>query len=99
MLRDLSNKSDRPIVDLFGMIGLIGRSLALPPGVPAAYLAVYRDAFAKMLRDPDYIAEAKRTQLRVLPAGGAELTNAINAAIRDTDPAAIERTRLLTGQK
>jgi hypothetical protein len=52
-----------------------------------------------MLRDPDYIAEAKRTQLRVLPATGAELTNAINAAIRDTDPTAIERTRLLTGQK
>jgi tripartite-type tricarboxylate transporter receptor subunit TctC len=99
MLSDLSNKSDRPIVDLFGMIGLIGRSLALPPGVPEAYLAVYRDAFAKMLRDPDYTAEAKRTQLRILPAGGAELTNAINAAIRDTDPAAIERTRLLTGQK
>jgi hypothetical protein len=27
------------------------------------------------------------------------LSNAINAAIRNTDPAAIERTRLLTGQK
>lgn len=99
MLADLAAKADRPIVDLFGVIGLIGRSLALPPGVPDAYLQVYRTAFEKMLKDPEYIAEAKRTKLRVIPVPGAELASAINNAIDNTDPKVIARTRALTSQK
>jgi tripartite-type tricarboxylate transporter receptor subunit TctC len=99
MLSDLAAKADRPIVDLFGMIGLIGRSLALPPGVPDAYLQVYRTAFQQMMRDPEYAAEAKRTHLRVIPVLGGELADAINGAINTTDAAVIERARALTSQK
>jgi tripartite-type tricarboxylate transporter receptor subunit TctC len=99
MLSDLAAKSDRPIVDLVGMIGLIGRSLALPPGTPDAYLQAYRVAFAKMLKDPEYIAEAKQMQLRVIPSTGEALAKAVNDAINTTDAAAIERARAITGQK
>ena len=99
MLSELATKADRPIVDLFGTIGLIGRSLALPPGVPDATLQVYRTAFQKMMSDPEYAAEAKRTKLRVIPVSGGDLTNAIHGAINTTDAAVIERTRALTSQK
>jgi tripartite-type tricarboxylate transporter receptor subunit TctC len=99
MLSDLVPKADRPIVDLFGVIGLIGRSLALPPGVPDSYLQVYRSAFQAMLKDPDYVAEAKRTRLRVIPVPGDQLAEAINRAINTTDSAVIERARALTSQK
>jgi tripartite-type tricarboxylate transporter receptor subunit TctC len=99
MLSELAAKADRPIVNLFGMIGLIGRSLALPPGVPDAYLQVYRTAFEKMLKDPEYIAEAKKTKLRVIPVSGVDLSKAINNAIDNTEANVIARTRTLTSQK
>jgi tripartite-type tricarboxylate transporter receptor subunit TctC len=99
MLSDLAAKADRPIVDLFGMIGLIGRSLALPPSVPDAYLQVYRTAFQKMMSDPEYIAEAKRTKLRVIPVPGGDLAEAIHQAINTTDAGVISRARALTSQK
>jgi tripartite-type tricarboxylate transporter receptor subunit TctC len=99
MLSDIAAAADRPIVDLFGMIGLMGRSLALPPGVPDAYLQVYRSAFQKMLSDPEYRDEAKRTKLRVIPASGEELTKAIHNAIDRSDAAVVERARALANQK
>ena len=99
MLSDLAPKADRPIVDLFGMIGLIGRSLALPPGVPKSYLETYRSAFQKMLKDPEYIEEAKRTKLRVIPVSGDELASAIERAINATDAAVIDRARAIASQK
>jgi tripartite-type tricarboxylate transporter receptor subunit TctC len=99
MLSNLSAKADRPIVDLFGMIGLIGRSLVLPPGVPDAYLHVYRTAFQKMISDSEYVAEAKRTRLRVIPVAGGELADAIHHAINTTDDGVIARARALTNQK
>jgi len=99
MLRDLVKQSDRSIADLFGVIGLIGRSLALPPGAPDAYLQVYREAFQKMLNDPGYIAEAYRLQMRVIRGTGEELTKAVHDAINTTDALTIERTRTMTGAK
>jgi tripartite-type tricarboxylate transporter receptor subunit TctC len=96
MLSALAAKSDRPIVDLFGTIGMIGRGLALPPGAPDEHLKVLRAAFRQMLEDPEYRAEAARIMLRVLPTTGEDLQKAITAAIDNADVAAIERTRALT---
>jgi tripartite-type tricarboxylate transporter receptor subunit TctC len=99
MLSTLSAKADQPIVDLFGVIGMIGRGLALPPGTPDAYLQALRVAFQKMLNDREYHAEAQRLKLRVVPTPGDELTNAIYNSVNDTDIAVIERARSLTAPK
>jgi len=37
----------------------IGKYYALPPNTPAQYVAAYRNAFAKMLRDPEFQQQAK----------------------------------------
>jgi tripartite-type tricarboxylate transporter receptor subunit TctC len=37
----------------------IGKYYALPPNAPANYLATYRDAFARMQRDPEFQQQAK----------------------------------------
>jgi hypothetical protein len=52
-----------------------------------------------MLKDPEYVAEAKRTRLRVIPASGEELASAVDRAINSTDTAVIARTRAIAGQK
>jgi hypothetical protein len=46
-----------------------------------------------MMADADYRAEAQKTQLRVLPKSGAELQQAIAAAIDNADPKTVERAR------
>ena len=99
MLSSLVDRSDLPIADLFGVIGMIGRSLALPPGAPDAYLQALRAAFTGMLDDPEYRAEAARIKLRVLPTNGDELAKAIRDSINNADVALIERTRALITPK
>jgi tripartite-type tricarboxylate transporter receptor subunit TctC len=93
LLSDLVAKEDRPIVALFDTIGLIGRGLAAPPGTPPEYVEALRRAFDSMMADADYRAEAQKTQLRVLPKSGAELQQAIAAAIDNADPKTVERAR------
>ncbi len=99
MLSSLVAKSDLPTADLFGVIGMIGRGLALPPGAPDAYLQTLRVAFSAMLNDPEYRAEATRLKLRVLPTPGDELAKAIRNSIDNADTEVIERTRALTTPK
>jgi tripartite-type tricarboxylate transporter receptor subunit TctC len=78
---------------LFDTIGLIGRGLSAPPGTPPEYVAALQRAFDSMMTDTEYRAEAAKTQLRVLPKSGAELGEAIAAAIDNADAATLERAR------
>jgi tripartite-type tricarboxylate transporter receptor subunit TctC len=43
--------------------GAIGRAFAAPPGTPADRLALLRDAFAKAIKDPELLAEAKKAKI------------------------------------
>src|SRR5262249_6240597 len=45
----------------------IGRSFLAPPGLPAVRAAVLRAAFAGMVADPEFVAEAARRGLEVEP--------------------------------
>ena len=52
---------------------LLGRSFFLPEGVPGERAAALRKAFAAMLRDKDFLADAAKLQMDVQPLGGAEI--------------------------
>src|SRR5918992_5009048 len=41
----------------------IGRAFAAPPATPADRLAILRDAFAKAIKDPELLAEAKKAKI------------------------------------
>jgi hypothetical protein len=45
--------------DYWGDIVAMDKWLALPPKSPAPMLATYRDAFARMVRDPQFIDRGK----------------------------------------
>src|SRR6202051_3210975 len=47
-----------------------GRPFATPPETPADRVAALRQAFADTLADPDFIGEAAKTQLEVVPVTG-----------------------------
>jgi tripartite-type tricarboxylate transporter receptor subunit TctC len=51
----------------------IGRALIAPPGVPADRLAVLREAFDKVVKDPEFIAAAEKRGAEIDPTPGAEV--------------------------
>jgi hypothetical protein len=55
----------------------IARPFATPPGLPADRLALLRRAFDETMRDPDFLAEAKRMDIDVRPVGGEAVATLI----------------------
>jgi tripartite-type tricarboxylate transporter receptor subunit TctC len=55
----------------------IGRSFLAPPGVPADRVAALRDAFAAMLKDPAFLADAAKTGGEILAASGEQIQTQI----------------------
>ena len=58
----------------------IGRSILVPPGVPAERLAALRTAFQAMLKDPQFIATTEKRKLMIDGATGEQM----DAVTRDT---------------
>ena len=51
----------------------IGRPFAAPPELPPDRLAMLRDAFDATMKDPDFLAEARKVHLRAEPVSGVKL--------------------------
>ncbi len=70
----------------------IARPFATPPGVPAARLAVLRDAFDATMQDPDFLAEARTADLDVRPVQG----DAVEALIKEIYASSPDAIRIAT---
>jgi hypothetical protein len=67
----------------------IARPFAAPPGVPAERLQLLREAFDATMKDPDFLAEARKVDLDIRPVAG----KAVEALIKDiyaSPPAAVK---------
>jgi tripartite-type tricarboxylate transporter receptor subunit TctC len=64
----------------------------IPPGVPKDRADALDQAFQKMLKDPEFVAEAKQQNRDAGSATGAEMTEVINRAYA-LPPAIIEKAR------
>lgn len=63
----------RKIVGLFAAPVVIGRSFFTAPHVPDDRVALLRQAFAAMVKDPEFLADAQHVGLEVGPLSGEEL--------------------------
>jgi tripartite-type tricarboxylate transporter receptor subunit TctC len=77
--------------------GLIGRPLITPPGLPADRLQILRDAFAKMIADPQFLAEAKKREWEVEYVSGQELETIAKRAVVQT-PETIARLKQILSE-
>lgn len=78
LLIDLARTDrEKQLFRFVSSIGLIGRSLALPPKAPKERISELRAAFAKMIVDPVFRAEAKARSIDIEPIDGAEVERAI----------------------
>jgi tripartite-type tricarboxylate transporter receptor subunit TctC len=64
--------------------GSIGRAFAAAPGTPADRVAMLREAFAKAIKDPDLIAEAKKAKISMELIGHEQVTKEFGALLNQT---------------
>ena len=62
----------------------IGRAFAAAPATPADRVAVLREAFAKALKDPELIAEAKKAKIEVQFIGHEQVLKGFEALLNQT---------------
>lgn len=75
-------------------IASIDKWLALPPKTPKAMLEVYRDAYGKMVQNPEFIERGKRTSDDFVPMSSAEVETLVRA-LGATPDAAFDYTSAL----
>jgi tripartite-type tricarboxylate transporter receptor subunit TctC len=71
----------RRLIGLVSTLSQLGRITAAPPATPPAVLATLRDAAWAAMRDPAYIAEARRLNLILEPAHGRDVEAMIRHAL------------------
>ena len=76
----------------------IGRHHSSPPGFPKAQLAALRKAYMDTMKDPEFVAEARKRKLDLAPLDGASLQKVINDII-DAPDAIVERMKDVLGYK
>jgi tripartite-type tricarboxylate transporter receptor subunit TctC len=97
LVRDVLPASDGPLLRLVLALEDFGLPLVGPPGLPPERLALVREAFLAMSRDPDYQAEAIRMNLPVgAPVSGAELAAMIDELAAGAAPDVVAAYRRLS---
>jgi tripartite-type tricarboxylate transporter receptor subunit TctC len=59
----------------------IGRALIAPPQIPADRLAVLREAFDKLVKDPEFLAAAEKRGAEIDPTSGLEVQKVVKQII------------------
>ena len=72
----------------------LGRILVTTPGVPADRLAALRQAFHATMKDPEFLAQAAKSNLEIDPMD-AETLSSLVSEIRNTPASAVELAKKL----
>lgn len=74
----------------------VGQAFYVAKEVPKERVAALREAFKKMLADPEFLAEAKKLKLYVNPIGPGEIEEVVSKVYQTPKPVLTELNRLLT---
>jgi tripartite-type tricarboxylate transporter receptor subunit TctC len=97
LLSDLAKtEEDRQIAAVVTLPIAIGYNNWVAPEVPADRIEILRNAYARVLADPDLLADAKRLQLDIRPKTGAQLASMVKKAA-ETPKATLEKTAKILG--
>jgi tripartite-type tricarboxylate transporter receptor subunit TctC len=92
--------SDQGVLALIFARQQMAYPFAAPPGVTPERVQALRRAFDAVLRDPEYVADAKRQNLEVDPASGAEIEAQVHKMYASPpDVIARARTAIEDGKK
>ena len=91
----MPNDRDRNVMKLIAGETEIGRAFVAPPGIPPASAAALRTGFAKMLQDPDFMADAKQRNIEVEPLTAEALSQIVTEAMAMPDDVMTETRAIL----
>ena len=77
--------------------GAFGRPILATPSVPAERVKILRDAYSKMLKDPEFVAEANKRQWELNPVSGEKL-EALAKEVIHQSPDIVERMKKVLGE-
>jgi tripartite-type tricarboxylate transporter receptor subunit TctC len=86
------NDSDRGVLELIFSRQDMAYPVVAPPGTPPERVAVLRKAFEAVLRDPEYLADAKKQHLEAEFMRGEDVERLIKRVVA-SPPEVIERAR------
>jgi len=77
--------------------GAFGRPILATPAIPAERVKILRDAYSKMLKDPEFVAEANKRQWELNPVSGEKL-EALAKEVIHQSPDIVERMKKALGE-
>jgi tripartite-type tricarboxylate transporter receptor subunit TctC len=77
--------------------GAFGRPILATPGIPAERVKLLREAYANMLKDPEFVTEAKKRQWEIAPVSGERLEVLAKEVIHQP-PEIVERMKKIMGE-
>jgi tripartite-type tricarboxylate transporter receptor subunit TctC len=77
--------------------GVFGRPILATPAIPAERVKILRDAYSKMLKDPEFVAEANKRQWELNPVSGEKL-EALAKEVIHQSPDIVERMKKVLGE-
>ena len=73
------DEAERNVLRLIFAQSAVGRAVYAPPNVPEARVAALRNAFDRMLSDPDFVAETEKASIEInQPRSGKEVAELID---------------------
>lgn len=86
------NPADKQVLAIYASASTVGRAIMTTPNVPAERVSLLRNAFAAMLKDPDFISDFAKTRVELEPLTG-EALQAFIRATRNVPPDILARAR------
>lgn len=97
-LSDLGTSAeDRAMLELALVPSEIGMAISAPPGLPLERLAALRRAFDLTMKDPAFLAFAKKRQIPVVPMSGDALERLIAQGMSTPQPVVRRMNKLIAG--
>jgi len=87
-----TNETNRRVAHVLLGGAEFGRFMLVTPGTPADRVKILREAYAKSMKDPELLAEAKKGRMDVDPSTGDELQGLLHG-IMDQPQEVIERVK------
>jgi tripartite-type tricarboxylate transporter receptor subunit TctC len=87
---------DKAVLELiFAKYGM-SRPFMAPPGVPPERLQILRKAFDDTMKDPEFLADAKKINAEIRPVAGVEVEGLVKKIMATPEPLAARAREMLT---
>jgi tripartite-type tricarboxylate transporter receptor subunit TctC len=94
MLEYAETDEEYQVLRLINLRGPFGRPFLMPPGMPEDRAMAMRKAFEEMVEDPDFLADAARAHMEIMPVSAGELEQLLDEAYA-TPESIVDRAREL----